>query len=404
LTCATGDAHAKLASVQELERYLAGYPAIGGNRAQSLVDGRAAYPSMLAAIAAARTSVLLESYIFRADGTGARFLTALCARAAAGARVRVLVDGVGSRQIPPEFWAPLLAAGGAVEVFRPLHRFMSLGWWRFLWKRDHRKLLVVDERVAFIGGVNIADDYAPSEEGGGGWHDAHVRIEGPAAAALGQLFLRTWHQVTSSSLEVFRYGGRQPRPLDAPRNVEAAGDVSVQILEGSLTRRHSVRKAYLHAIRTAERTIRITNAYCIPDRMVRRALALARQRGVRVQMLLAGATDIAAVQYASHFLYRRMLDLGIEIYEWTEHVLHAKTAVIDGVWCSIGSYNLDRRSLVHNLEANIGCVDPTLGAALDEQFERDVMKSKPIDPKTWHRRSPLAKILELLFYQLRYLL
>ena len=371
-------------------RYLGPYPVIAGNRTELLVDGSEAYPAMLAALASAERSIVLESYIFRSDRAGRRFLEALIERAAAGVAVRVLVDGVGAGDTPASFWDPLLDRGGRVAVFRPVAGMFRIG--PSIWKRDHRKLLVIDDNVAFIGGLNISNEYAPADWGGAAWHDAHARIEGPGARGLALVFNRTWRQVTGED-----WSGRL-----SPATI--AGHTDIQILEGRLTRRHSVRQAYLHAIRNAERTIRITNAYCIPDRPVRRALRGACRRGVRVQLLLAGRTDLRSVQYAGRYLYKSLMALGVEVYEWTERVLHAKTAVIDGRWCSIGSYNLDRRSLLHNLEANIACVDRDLGAALDAQFERDVARSRRIDPETWHRRDPLDKLLEVFFFQLRYLL
>jgi cardiolipin synthase len=371
-------------------RYLGPYPVIPGNRAVLLVDGVEAYPAMLAAIASAQQSIVLESYIFRHDRAGRRFLEALCERAQAGVSVRVIVDGVGSADTPHSFWAPLLDRGGRVGVFRPLKGLFRFG--RSFWQRDHRKLLITDDRTAFIGGLNIGDDYAPGAWGGAAWHDAHARLDGPVARGLTELVNRTWLQIMKED-----WTPRQAAGV-------AVGQTGMQILEGRLSRRLSVRKAYLHAIRNAKDSIRITNAYCIPDRPVRRALRGARRRGVRVQLLLAGRTDILPVQLAGRYLYRRLLSWGIEIYEWTERVLHAKTAVIDRRWCSMGSYNLDRRSLLHNLEANIACVDADLGAAFEAQFERDLACSKRIDPATWHRRPPVEKLLEALFYRLRYLL
>ncbi len=372
------------------DAYLGDYPAIGGNRVRLLVDGAAAFPAMLEAIARAQDSIALESYIYAADATGMRFLEALCARARAGVPVRVMVDGVGSFDTPESFWQPLVSAGGQVAVYHPVERWP---WtWRLNhWRRNHRKLLIVDGATAFIGGLNIADEYAPVEWGGGAWHDAHAQVDGPAASGLGSVFDRTWRRQT----------GQQQASL---ASVPAAGPVAVQILESRLARRHSVRQAYLHAIGAARRTVRITNAYCIPDRRVRLALRAARRRGVSVQLLLAGRTDIKAVQYAGRYLYRAMMQWGVEIYEWTERVLHAKSAVIDGTWCNLGSYNLDRRSLMHNLEANIACVDASLGAALDAEFTRDMARARRIDPATWHRRAPVQKLLEVCFYQLRYLL
>ena len=362
------------------------YTGIPGNRVKLLVDAVQGYPAMLAAIDAAHSTVALESYIYAPDATGQRFLEALVRAQTRGVQVRVIIDAVGSAGTRASFFAPLLQAGGQMAVFQP--NVLGLPTWR----RDHRKILVVDERQAFIGGLNIAQEYAPQEWGGGSWHDIHAEVDGPVAFALGRLFARTWQRVAQ-------------RPWLPVRTPSALGEISVQILESELiVRRHSVRKAYLHAIRHARHTVRLSNAYFIPDRGILRALRLAAERGVKVQILLAGRSDVQAVRYASCALYARILRFGAEIYEWPERMLHAKCAVIDGSWCSIGSYNLDRRSLVHNLEANIACVDSTLGAAMDAQFVLDAERSKRVDPETWHRRPVLRKLLEQVFYSLRYLL
>jgi cardiolipin synthase A/B len=366
-------------------------PVIPGNRVQLLVDGGQVFPAMLRAINTAEHSVLLESYIFAKDATGRRFLDALTEAAARGVKVRVMVDGLGSLGTDAAFFAPLLRVGGVLSVYHApwtwTWTFMSK-WWR----RDHRKLMMVDERFAFIGGTNIADAYAPPEWGGGGWHDSHALVQGPAALELAKVFARTWEWQTHERLPLSRAG------------VERLGEVAVQILESRWQRRPSIRTAYVEAIDRAERVVRLCNAYYIPDGRVLRALHRARRRGVRVQLILAGTTDVHAVRYASRALYSRMLAWGIEIYEWTDRVLHAKTAVIDASWCSMGSYNMDRRSLRHNLEANIGCYDKVLGAELDTQFVRDMKKSRRIDPLVWHRREWLDKVLERFFYKLRYLL
>ncbi len=369
--------------------FLAGQRAIEGNRVALLVDGAAAFPAMLDAIARAHASVVLESYIFAADATGERFMAALVERALAGVTVRLLVDGVGTMGVPGSFFAALEHAGGQVRIFRP----PRVSWsWQRLWVRDHRKLLVVDDRIAFIGGLNISDDYAPTSWHGGAWHDMHASVEGPAARELTKVINRTWR---------WSRRGDVPVPLGEAAPV---GDTAVQILESRLTKRHSVGRAYRQAIHHARQSVRITNAYFIPDRGVRRALRNACARGVRVQLLLAGRTDVRAVQFASRALYARLLRWGVEIYDWDDRVLHAKTAVIDGAWCSIGSYNMDRRSLLHNLEANIACVDEALAAALDRQFEADIVRSRRIDTKTWHRRTVTEQLLEQLFFKLRYLL
>ncbi len=356
-----------------------------------LVDGANAYPAMLEAIGQALRSIVMESYIFRSDATGTRFLDALCERAKAGVQVCILVDGFGSADTPASFWAPLVAAGGRAAVFRPL-RFLPWNWTRQLMVRDHRKLLSVDDRVAFVGGINIGNEYAPRSWGGNAWHDAHVCVLGPAARELTKVFNRTWRSVTGEN--------RSAQLAPAVR----AGGLGVQLLESRLTRRRSMRKAYLQAIHNAKHTIRITNAYFIPDRLVRRALRGACRRGVDVQLLFAGATDVKVVQYASRALYQKLMRFGVQIYEWTERILHAKTAVIDGSWCTIGSFNLDRRSFLHNLEVNVAFVDDTIGAQIDAQFQVDIARSQRIDPATWHRRSPWQKLIEKFFYQLRYFL
>lgn len=360
-----------------------------GNSLTLLKDGAAAFPVMLDAIDSAREAIILGSYIFAADRTGRRFRDALIAARRRGVAVRVLVDGVGSLSTPSEFWQPLRLAGGRVAIYHPPAPWRPKSEF---WRRDHRKLLVVDEQIGFIGGLNIADDYAPVSDGGSGWHDMHARIVGPAACEFTRILNRTWLRITG---EDFSKSLCQAVP---------SGDVAVEIIENRFRTRSAIHHSYLHAIKRASRCIRITNAYFIPDRALSRALIQAVQRGVKVQLLLAGPTDVKPVRYASRARYMRFMRQGVEIYEWTEAVLHAKTAVIDGAWCSIGSFNMDHRSLLHNLEANAVCVDLNVGQALDRTFEADLARAQRIDPNTWHRRPWLDKLFEQLFYKLRILL
>jgi cardiolipin synthase len=353
---------------------------------QLLVDGAQVYPAMLDAIANARRSIALASYSFSADGTGDRFLDALVERARAGLDVRVTIDGVGAYATRDTYFAPLMAAGGQLAVYR------RPSPWRPQWslrRRDHRKILVVDDQIGFVGGLNIGDEYAPETWGGGGWHDMHLRVCGPAARELTRMFNRTWHAIT----------GENWRQRSAPET--RVGDVSVQVLESRLYQRYAIHRSYLSAILRARSRVCITNAYFVPVQAVQRALRAARRRGATVQLLLAGRTDVRSVQYASRALYAPLMRHGIEIYEWTQRVLHAKVAVIDGCWCSIGSYNLNRRSLLHDLEANAACIDVDLGGQLDAQFEADLARSERVDPDTWHRRPPIDKLLEQIFYKLR---
>lgn len=368
--------------------HLDGYRVIPGNRVALLVDGAEAYPAMLDAIATAQHAVILETYTFAPDATGRRFVQALAACARRGVSVRLLVDGFGSSSTPLRFLQPIEDAGGRVCVYHPLR------FWRpeRLTKRDHRKILAVDARVGFIGGLNISDDYAPASWGGQAWHDTQARLEGPAVRALTKMFNKTWRRVTGEDWNTRLQPSRQ------------CGDVPVQILESRITQRHTMRRAYVHAIKRAEKRICIANAYFIPDRGIRRALRNAVRRGVSVQLLLPGYSDVFPVRYASRALYGRLMQAGVEIYEWRHPMLHAKSAVIDGLWCSVGSFNLDRRSLMHNLEANIACVDPKMGAAMEAQFSRDLGFAQRIDPRVWHRRSAWEKLLERVFYSVRHLL
>jgi cardiolipin synthase len=369
---------------------LASPPGYAGNCVRLLVDGEAAYPAMLEGIAQARHSIALESYILAADATGSRFVAALTAAARRGVAVRVLIDGIGSLGTPAAFFSSLTAAGGEVAVFSPPFAWPpSL----LLWQRDHRKLLVIDQAQAFIGGLNIGDAYAPQAWGGAAWHDTHALLHGPVAHGLARLFARTWLRQTQKVWQL-----PIPPPLRSP------GQTFVRLLESRLTQRYSIRRAYLQAIVQAQQRICICNAYCIPDRGILRALRNACGRGVQVQLLLAGTTDVRAVQHASRALYREMLAWGVQIWEWQGPVLHAKSAVIDGTWCSLGSYNMDRRSLLHNLEANIACEDAALGTQMVTQFTADLQHSHRVEHAHWHRRPLLQKFLEKFWYKLRYLL
>lgn len=378
--------------IPDIERvafWLRGRRVFPHNTVQLLIDGEQTFPAMLDAITNAQRSIIFESYIFADDKTGARFRDALIERAKADVSVRVLIDGLGSLSTDPQFWAPLIAAGGRVEYYQPI-----MPWRRRwgLWRRDHRKIIVVDDVVGFIGGINIGDDYAPESWGGRAWHDIHARVEGPVVRELVRLFNRQWRYLTSEHWNATI----QP--------AQSRGGTTLQVLESAITRRYSVRKAYLRAIRKAQKTVRICNAYFIPDRRFRHALRDAARRGVKVQLLVAGTTDVLPVRYASRALYAPLMRWGAEIYEWTERVLHAKTAVIDGEWCTIGSYNIDARSLLHNLEANIACVDKQLGASMDEVFEADIAKSRRIDEARWARRPFAEKVVEQVFFFLRIVL
>jgi cardiolipin synthase len=379
---------------------------VAGNAVTLLADGAEAFPSMLAAISGARLEVLLEMYWFDSDVVGRRFADALAERARAGLRVCIIYDGVGSLGADEAMFDALRAAGAEVLEYNPVAPWTSR--WRIgtLNNRDHRKILVTDNRVGFTGGINLGLPWAPESEGGGGWRDDAVRIEGPAAAQLRTVFLDTWKRV----------GGAPCAPLAAASSLEVASpEVSeassgpalrpVRALpSGDRKKRALIRNAYLAHIRAAQRYVFIANSYFIPDREVRRALAAAAARGVDVRVLVAGQSDVRAVYFASRFLYERLLRSGVAVYEWTRSVFHSKTAVVDGEWSTIGSYNLDYRSWRLNLEINVAIDGVEVAEAMHARFVADASHSNRVELAQFRFRSLHERLLEWFYYLFRRLL
>ena len=362
---------------------------LAGNLVEPLRGGGEAFPAMLAAIASARHFVHLETYILCADRTGRLFLDALVERARAGLSVRVLYDAVGSFELPQSFVDELRAGGVSVGEYHPIAPWRP----RFGFnQRDHMKILVVDGLVAFTGGMNIGDEYAPLEQGGGGWFDVHAQVRGPIVGELDRLFARTWERATGECITV--HSGDQP--------LQQPGMWAAVIDNFGIRNRSRKRIAYLHAIRAAKSSIALMNAYFIPDLGLRRALRAAARRGVRVQVIVPAVTDVGVVMFASRHLYPRLLRGGVQIYEWPARMMHAKTGVIDGVWSTIGSYNLDRRSLFHNLEAGVVVADAALGARMREIFDHELAKSREVTLAECLARPVLARARQWFCYLWRY--
>jgi cardiolipin synthase A/B len=357
-----------------------------------LVGGGEAFPAMLEEIRTARRHVHLEMYILRDDVVGREFHAAFLERAKAGVEVRLLYDGLGSFALSSRYVDELVQAGVEVQVFHPVAP------WRARWglnNRDHQKILVVDDEVAFCGGINIGGEYRPLELGGGGWHDLHARVEGPAVFDLARIFRDTWIKAGGPPFPEPQLP--LPRP-DLPRHTALVEVIS----NDRLRTRSRMRFAYLHAIRRAQSTIHLMNAYFIPDRGLRSAFARAVRRGVEVSVIVPSTSDVRAVYHASRHLYTRLLKRGVRIFEWPKRMMHAKGGVIDGVWTTIGSYNLDRRSFLHNLEVALVSIDRDLGQQMERQFQRDLALCKEITLDEWQRRSWWSKALSWFFYQLRY--
>jgi cardiolipin synthase len=361
-----------------------GRPFLLGHQVDVLVDGGPFYRSLLADIAAARRFVFVETYILRSDETGWRVARALAERAHAGVEVALCYDAYGSDGLSAEFLQLLDEAGVLRLPFRPL------SFWKWSWpwsRRNHRKILLVDGQTATVGGMNIANEYAAEEQGGKGWRDTSVRIQGPAVAQVERMFRHLWRREGGPALRTER--GEPPA---------ASGGLLVRFFANfARGERAMIRRAYLVAITGAQRSVRITNAYFFPDRALRRALVQAARRGVSVELIVAGKSDVKPAVYAARSLYARFLKAGVKIYEWHERVLHAKTAVVDGEWSTIGSSNLDPFSSFVNLEINAGIFSRRIGDVMVAQFEADRARCVPVEAEAWRHRALTERLLELMF-------
>jgi cardiolipin synthase len=347
--------------------------------------GQSLLEAKLTAIAAAQSSVVMETFIFRDSDVGARFRDALTAAARRGVRVRLLVDRVGSFQLRRDYFDGLVAAGGAMRWFNEL-RLPSFSF------RDHRKLLIVDGLLAFVGGCNIAPEYW----GDGittGWRDSGVSVSGSVAEVLEAEFDRQWERALGHRWQ-FPLGGLRQRV-----RVESGAEVEALFIKPGLGR-NPLREALRRDMETA-RDVAITSAYFLPSHRLRRRLAQAVARGARVRVLLAGKCDVPLMQLASRSLYRRLVNRGIEIWEYQPQVLHAKLIVVDDI-VFVGSSNLDPRSLRINFEIMLRIRDTTLADTARRQFEADLaQRAIPITrDRLQHGRSWWQRLKQRFAYWL----
>ncbi len=360
-----------------------------GNRVELYDSGREGLAAMLAAIESARRRVHLETYILHADATGRRFLAALERRARAGVEVRLLYDGLGSFGLPESALEPLRAAGGDVVAFNPWSRF----WPRFApRRRDHRKILVVDGKVAFTGGLNIGDEYANGLSGaarGDTWHDAHVRVEGPCVRDLEAVFLESWFRADGPAL-----AWHALLETENPR----VGDVRCAVLsDGPAHRRRRMRELLISALREAEHEVRLVSPYFAPGRRVLEVLAEASARGVRVALLLAGdRTDHPALQRAARAVLPGLLARGVRVHEFDDGMMHAKVACFDESWAIVGTSNLDRQSFEHSYEVNLVLEDAGLAKRLRDRIDADLARARPVDLESLARRGAWDRLLDRL--------
>ena len=321
-------------------------------------DGTAAFAAMFAAIDRARSSVFLEMYLFAADDTGRRCRDRLAAAAARGVRVMVLVDAWGSWTTPEAFWAPLRASGAEVRLYHPIRR----GLFPF---RNHRKLLLVDDETAWLGGMNVADEYHAGRTGERPWRDFLLGVEGPEAARLRRLFLRMWARADRPPR--LRTFFRRRKPREGEQAQERVRFIASGPGETARLALHTHREV----IRNASVSVDLAMGYFFPPGRILRELRRAVGRGVRVRLLVTRRTDVPAMRWAARGLYGRLLRAGVEVYEYLPATLHAKLAVADDTLL-IGSANLDLRSDRLNHELTAAVRDPVLAAAARGEFEADL--------------------------------
>ncbi|MBP9088523.1 MAG: phosphatidylserine/phosphatidylglycerophosphate/cardiolipin synthase family protein [Kofleriaceae bacterium] len=353
-----------------------------------LRSGAQAYPAMLAAIAGATRSIVFEMYIFADDRIGRRFASALGERAAAGVSVRLIYDAVGSFRFALR--ESLEAAGVQVVEFHPIAPWRK----RFnLSHRDHRKIMVVDDEVGFVGGINIGEDYADLNDGGKGWHDLHCRVRGEVVTDLARSFRRTWIHNGGALYDAPVLLSSVGRPMITPP--------AIRVVENGPLKSLAIRSAYLRAIANARDHVQLQNAYFLPDRSVRAALIRARKRGVAVTVIVPGRSDMRSVQWASLYVFRRLIPHGVRVLRWRGPMMHAKSAVVDASWSTIGSYNLDARSLRYNLEVAVEIVSATTGAQMSEAFTRDTVNCDEFSHTEWSNLPWYHKALAWLMYRFR---
>jgi cardiolipin synthase len=361
---------------------LLGPPIVAGNRVDAFQNGDQIFPAMLAAIRSARRTITFETYIYWSGEIGRAFADALSERARAGVRVHVLLDWVGSQKIEEALLQRMRAAGVEIELYRPLH------WYHLtrMNNRTHRKILVVDGRVGFTGGVGIADKWAGHAQDEDHWRDAHFRAEGPVVAQMQATFLDNWTKVTGTVLH-----GEDYLPPLAP-----AGDARAQMFSSSPEGgAESMQLMYLLAIASASRSIELSSAYFVPDELSRDALIAARHRGVRIRMIVPGPIiDTDVVRRASRASWGPLLAAGVEIHEYQPTMFHCKVMVVDGLLVSVGSTNFDTRSFRLNDEANLNVYDAAFAAAQVGVFELDLARTRRITLEEWSARPWHEKLLE----------
>jgi cardiolipin synthase len=359
-----------------------GPPITSGNRIEALYNGDQIFPAMLRAIHGAQKSVSFETFIYWSGDIGRQFADAFAERARAGVKVHVLLDWVGSNKIDDALIEEMAAAGVQVRYYHPL------AWYQLgrMNNRTHRKLLVVDGKTAFTGGVGIAPEWTGNAQDPDHWRDSHFRAEGPVAAQMQAVFGDNWTKTTGEVLH-----GPEYFPA-----IERAGDLRAQVFSSSPTGgSHSMQLMYLLAITAAEKSVDLSASYFVPDEVSTEALVAAMQRGVRVRIIVPGPNiDTDTVRRSSRGLWGPLLEAGAKIAEYQPTMYHCKVMIVDEMLVSVGSTNFDERSFSLNDEANLNVYDAGFARTQTQVFERDWSKSRPISLKQWQNRPMSEKLHE----------
>ena len=377
-----------------LEEAISGSPLVVGNRTTLFQDGESTYAAMYKAIAAARDHIHVETYIIEDDEVGRKFSDALIEKQKQGVQVTLIYDSVGSLQTPKEFFQRLIDAGIRTLEFNPVNPLRAKKGWEVN-QRDHRKLLIVDGQSVFLGGVNISSVYSSGsvrKRSGDNksinkvpWRDTHLLVEGPVVAEFQKMFLESWRKQKGEALPERKFF-----PAPVPKGSQVVRAIASSSDEGG----GQMYNTLVSAIGSAETSVYLTFAYFAPDEHIMKALGDAVLRGADVKIILPGKTDSGLIFHAGRSYYSSLLKSGVKIYERGDALLHAKTALIDGVWSTIGSTNLDWRSFLHNDEVNAVILSPEFGAQMNAMFEKDIAASTLITLESWRERSLVLRVKE----------
>ena len=362
--------------------HLLGPAIVPGNKVDPLFNGDEIFPAMLAAIREARTTINFETFIYWAGEIAQELTETLSERARAGVKVHVLLDWFGSKRMDEDLIQQMRDAGVEVERYHPIR------WYNLdrINNRTHRKLLIVDGRIGFTGGVGIADEWLGHAQDPDHWRDTHFRVEGPVVAQMQAAFTDNWMKTRSRVL----HGDEYFPPL------EEAGDCDAQMFKSSWNEgSQSARLMFLLSIASARRTLHISSSYFVPDDLSVETLIEAKRRGVRVEILVPGKyIDTQVTRRASRARWGMLLEEGIEIWEYQPTMIHCKVMVVDGLWSSVGSTNFDNRSFRLNDEANLNVLSSDFAQRQIQTFEEDKARARQVHLETWRRRPLREKLIE----------